>query len=90
MYLFAYIFISGDVISCTLWEAHAMKFYNYYNNQPIVQPLIILLTNARVKEGQGDGTNTSCVSFKESNYPRTVSNSWCGSKLLIDEEIPDI
>ncbi|KAE9605010.1 hypothetical protein Lalb_Chr10g0092601 [Lupinus albus] len=24
----------GDVISCTLWEAHAIKFLNYYNNQP--------------------------------------------------------
>ncbi|KAF1865958.1 hypothetical protein Lal_00041655, partial [Lupinus albus] len=71
------IFISGDVISCTLWETHAMNFFNYFNNQPIVQPLIILLTNARVKEGQG-------------NYPPTVSNSWCCSKLLIDEEITNI
>ncbi|KAE9586524.1 putative nucleic acid-binding protein [Lupinus albus] len=49
----------GDVISCTLWETHAMKFFNYFNNQSIVQPLIILLTNARVKEGHGDVTNTS-------------------------------
>ncbi|KAE9617641.1 hypothetical protein Lalb_Chr03g0037511 [Lupinus albus] len=24
----------GDVISCTLWEAHAIKFLNFYNNQP--------------------------------------------------------
>ncbi|KAF1883747.1 hypothetical protein Lal_00012664 [Lupinus albus] len=67
----------GDVISCTLWEAHAIKNFNYYNNQPIVQPLIILLANAKVKEGQG-------------NYSPTVSNTWCGSKLLIDEEIPNI
>ncbi|KAF1872484.1 hypothetical protein Lal_00016785 [Lupinus albus] len=62
----------GDVISCTLWEAHVIKFLNYYNNQPSLQPLVILLTNARVKEG---------------NYSPTVSNSWSGSKLLIDEEI---
>ncbi|KAF1876975.1 hypothetical protein Lal_00012449, partial [Lupinus albus] len=33
-----------DVISCTLWEAHAMKFLNFYNNQPSLQPLVILLT----------------------------------------------
>ncbi|KAF1892386.1 hypothetical protein Lal_00010851 [Lupinus albus] len=64
----------GDVISYTLWEAHAIKFLNFFNNQPSLQPLVILLTNARVKEGQG-------------NYPPTVSNSWSGSKLLIDEEI---
>ncbi|KAF1872451.1 hypothetical protein Lal_00016749 [Lupinus albus] len=44
---------SGDVINCTLWESHAMKFMNYYNNQPIREPMIILLTHARVKEGQG-------------------------------------
>ncbi|KAE9599434.1 putative nucleic acid-binding protein [Lupinus albus] len=56
-FIFSMKDICGDVISCTLWETHAMKFYNYYNNQPIVQPLIILLTNARVKEGQGD----SCI-----------------------------
>ncbi|KAF1858965.1 hypothetical protein Lal_00000787 [Lupinus albus] len=42
----------GDVISCTLWEAYAIKFLNFYNNQPSLQPLVILLTNARVKEGQ--------------------------------------
>ncbi|KAF1881976.1 hypothetical protein Lal_00038620 [Lupinus albus] len=55
-------------------EAHAIKFLNFYNNLPNRQPLVILLTNARVKDGQG-------------NYPPTVSNSWSGSKLLIDEEI---
>ncbi|CAL0305314.1 unnamed protein product [Lupinus luteus] len=44
----------GDVITCTLWDSHAMKFFNYYNNnQPIGEAMIILLTNARVKEGQG-------------------------------------
>ncbi|KAF1865463.1 hypothetical protein Lal_00004838 [Lupinus albus] len=60
-----------------------MNFFNYFNNQPIVQPSVILLTNARVKEGQCHVTN-------KSNYPPTVSNSWCGSKLLIDEEITNI
>ncbi|KAE9591205.1 putative nucleic acid-binding protein [Lupinus albus] len=50
----------GDVISCTLWEAHAIKFLNFYNNQPTLQPLVILLTNARVKEGQCDYTNSTC------------------------------
>ncbi|KAE9584759.1 hypothetical protein Lalb_Chr25g0281591 [Lupinus albus] len=60
-FLFLFQFLKlGDVISCTLWETHAMNFFNYFNNQPIVQPLIILLTNARVKEGQGDVNNTSC------------------------------
>ncbi|KAF1872128.1 hypothetical protein Lal_00033782, partial [Lupinus albus] len=57
-----------------LKKAHAIKFLSFYNNLPSLQPLVILLTNARVKEDQG-------------NYPPTVSNSWSGSKLLIDEEI---
>ncbi|KAF1865914.1 hypothetical protein Lal_00033375 [Lupinus albus] len=65
-------YLPGGVISCTLWEAHAIKFLNFCNNQPSLQPLVILLTNARVKED---------------NYLPTVSNSWSGSKLLIDEEI---
>ncbi|XP_019462435.1 PREDICTED: uncharacterized protein LOC109361385 [Lupinus angustifolius] len=43
----------GDVITCTLWEAHTTKFFNYYNNQPISEPMIILLAHARVKKGQG-------------------------------------
>ncbi|XP_019450629.1 PREDICTED: uncharacterized protein LOC109352901 [Lupinus angustifolius] len=38
--------------------------------------MIVLLTHARVKEGQG-------------KYLPTVSNSWCGSKILIDDEILD-
>ncbi|KAE9614426.1 hypothetical protein Lalb_Chr05g0227961 [Lupinus albus] len=50
----------GDVISCTLWEAHAIKFLSFYNNLPSLQPLVILLTNARVKEDQGDYTNSTC------------------------------
>ncbi|KAF1884561.1 hypothetical protein Lal_00028440, partial [Lupinus albus] len=75
-------FRSDLLIVVMLFHAHygrhmQLKFFNYFNNQPIVQPLVILLTNARVKEGQG-------------NYPPTVSNSWCGSKLLIDEEITNI
>ncbi|XP_019416144.1 PREDICTED: replication protein A 70 kDa DNA-binding subunit-like [Lupinus angustifolius] len=67
---------SGDVITCTLWESHAMKFFNCYNNFTIGEPLIVLLTHERVKEGQG-------------KYPPSVSNSWCGSKILIGDEIPD-
>ncbi|KAE9617002.1 hypothetical protein Lalb_Chr03g0030751 [Lupinus albus] len=55
----------GDIISCTLWETHAMKSFNYFNNQPIVQPLVILLTNARVKKGQGHATNKSCRVLKK-------------------------
>ncbi|XP_019436881.1 PREDICTED: uncharacterized protein LOC109343166 isoform X1 [Lupinus angustifolius] len=53
-----------------------MKFFNCYNNFTIGEPMIVVLTHARVKEGQG-------------KYPPTVSNSWCGSKILIDDEIPD-
>ncbi|CAL0305323.1 unnamed protein product [Lupinus luteus] len=68
---------SGDVITCTLWEAHAMKLISYYDNKQIGEPMVILLSNCRVKEGQG-------------KYPPTVSNSWSGSKILIDKEIGNI
>ncbi|KAF1893763.1 hypothetical protein Lal_00002287 [Lupinus albus] len=68
---------SGDFINCTLWESHATKFEKHYNNHCNVEPMIILLTHARIKEGQG-------------KYPHSISNSWCGSKILIGEEIPNI
>ncbi|XP_019427045.1 PREDICTED: uncharacterized protein LOC109335358 [Lupinus angustifolius] len=57
--IFNLIGSSGDVITCTFLESHAMKFFNCYNN------------------------------FTIGKYPPTVSNSWCGSKILIDDEIPD-
>ncbi|KAE9604528.1 hypothetical protein Lalb_Chr11g0072791 [Lupinus albus] len=38
--------------------------------------MVMILTHARVKEGRG-------------KYPPSLRNSWCGSKLLIDDEIPD-
>ncbi|KAL6508619.1 hypothetical protein OROGR_023330 [Orobanche gracilis] len=69
--------ISGDLISCTLWEEHAIKFMNYCHSKPIDAPIIIILTHAWIKESQG-------------KYPPSVSNSWYGSKLLINEDIPDI
>ncbi|KAE9603804.1 putative nucleic acid-binding protein [Lupinus albus] len=68
---------SGDFINYTLWESHATKFEKHYNNHCNVEPMIILLTHARIKEGQG-------------KYPHSISNSWCGSKILIGEEIPNI
>ncbi|CAL0324834.1 unnamed protein product [Lupinus luteus] len=68
---------SGDVINCTMWESHVVKLFNYYSNRPVGEPMIILLTHARVKEGQG-------------KYPPTISNSWSESKILIDEEIVNI
>ncbi|KAF1874926.1 hypothetical protein Lal_00007542 [Lupinus albus] len=75
---------SGDFINCTMWESHATKFEKHYNNHCNVEPMIILLTHARIKEGQDDDN------FVHSNYPHSISNSWCGSKILIGEEIPNI
>ncbi|CAL0309709.1 unnamed protein product [Lupinus luteus] len=54
MVIFSMKDFCGDVITYTLWEAHAMKFFNCYNNQPTGGPMIILLTHARVKEGKCD------------------------------------
>ncbi|KAF1885780.1 hypothetical protein Lal_00008520 [Lupinus albus] len=53
-----------------------IKFLNCYNNQSTGKPMMMILTRARVKEWQG-------------MYPPAVINSWRGSKLLIDDEIPD-
>ncbi|KAE9612272.1 putative nucleic acid-binding protein [Lupinus albus] len=44
---------SGDLLTCTLWESHAIKFLNCYNNQLSGKTMVMILTHARVKEGQG-------------------------------------
>ncbi|KAH1228524.1 Replication protein A DNA-binding subunit C [Glycine max] len=60
--------LSNELVSCTLWDD-----YCHENEGPI----IVLLTNARIKEGQG-------------SYPCSVSNSLKASKLTINEPLAPI
>ncbi|KAF1888822.1 hypothetical protein Lal_00036864 [Lupinus albus] len=54
----------GDVISCTLWEAHAIKFLNYYNNQPSLHRILPERELSRLGEKWHFGdveTDMTCV-----------------------------
>ncbi|KAL2972066.1 hypothetical protein AAZX31_15G234100, partial [Glycine max] len=69
--------LSGQVLSCTLWEDCCLQFLAYLNEVENDRPIIILLTHARIKEGQG-------------SYPSSVSNSLKVSKLMINELVLEI
>ncbi|WJX82879.1 hypothetical protein P8452_65588 [Trifolium repens] len=64
-----------DVV--TLWDALSVKFIDFFNNRSDLGPVVLIIKHARVKETQG-------------NYPLQFTNVWNGTKLLFDENIPEI
>ncbi|XP_058764311.1 uncharacterized protein LOC131637723 [Vicia villosa] len=56
----------------TLWGQLAVQLYEYYKNNKQASNIVIVLINARVKEAQG-------------GFPVSVSNTWNGPKLLIND-----
>ncbi|KAG5028775.1 hypothetical protein JHK87_012289 [Glycine soja] len=69
--------LSGEILSCTLWENYCMQFLSYLNERGNDRPMVIILTHARIKDVQG-------------SYPASVSNSFKASKLLINDPILEI
>ncbi|KAE9621998.1 putative nucleic acid-binding protein [Lupinus albus] len=69
----------GDIITCNLWHSLAMKFINYYKKRRNGEPMIILLTNAKVKKAKGCSSSIVLI-FNFMKY--IVSSSCCGSKLF--------
>ncbi|KAH1215114.1 Replication protein A DNA-binding subunit B [Glycine max] len=69
--------LSGEILSCTLWENYYMQFLSYLNERGNDGPMVIILTHARIKDAQG-------------SFPASVSNSFKASKLLINEPILEI
>ncbi|WJX96853.1 hypothetical protein P8452_77997 [Trifolium repens] len=68
---------SEHLLDCTLWDALAAEFLERYNNRTDFGPFVLIINHARVKEAQGI-------------YPLQLSNVWNGTKLLFDENIPEI
>ncbi|KAL5194228.1 Replication protein A DNA-binding subunit B [Glycine soja] len=68
--------LSGEILSCTLWENYSAQFLSYLNERGD-RPMVIILTHARIKDAQG-------------SYPASVSNSFKASKLLINDPILEI
>ncbi|KAL5128386.1 Replication factor A protein 1 [Glycine soja] len=45
--------LSGEILSCTLWENYCMQFLSYLNERGNDGLMVIILTHARVKDAQG-------------------------------------
>ncbi|KAL5177373.1 Replication protein A DNA-binding subunit C [Glycine soja] len=69
--------LSGEILSCTLWENYCTQFLSYLNEPGDDGSMVIILTHARIKDAQG-------------SYPASVSNSFKASKLLINDPILEI
>ncbi|XP_058783097.1 uncharacterized protein LOC131657750 [Vicia villosa] len=70
--VFSIVDASKTVVQCTLWGQLAVQLYEYYKNNKQASDIVIVLINARVKEAQG-------------GFPISVSNTWNGTKLLIND-----
>ncbi|KAL5170274.1 Replication protein A DNA-binding subunit B [Glycine soja] len=55
--------LSGEILSCTLWENYCTQFLSYLNERGDDGPMVIILTHAIIKDAQG-------------SYPASVSNSF--------------
>ncbi|GAU36987.1 hypothetical protein TSUD_150220 [Trifolium subterraneum] len=66
-----------NVLDCTLWDSLSASFLDIYNSRGDFDPLVLIMKHARVKEPQG-------------LYPLQFTNAWNGTKLLFDENIPEI
>ncbi|KAL5173005.1 hypothetical protein HKD37_16G045636 [Glycine soja] len=62
---------------CLSYPYEVMDFLSYLNERGDDGPMVIILTNARIKDAQG-------------SYPALVSNSFKASKLLINDPILEI
>ncbi|XP_058733752.1 uncharacterized protein LOC131605411 [Vicia villosa] len=70
--VFSIVDASKTVVQCTLWGQLAVQLYEYYKNNKQASDIVIVIINARVKEAQG-------------GFPVSVSNTWNGTKLLIND-----
>ena len=46
-------FFSNKLVSFTLLDDYCVQFLEYLDQHETERPIIVLLTNARIKEGQG-------------------------------------
>ncbi|RZB42569.1 hypothetical protein D0Y65_053231, partial [Glycine soja] len=44
--------LHNELVSCTLWDDYCVQFLEYLDQHENEGPIIVLLTNARIKEGQ--------------------------------------
>ncbi|KAK2370884.1 hypothetical protein QL285_083889 [Trifolium repens] len=69
--------LSGTVLDCILWESVASNFMEYCKNRTEEGPMIMIIRRARLQK-------------PTVRYPLQISNAWNGTKLIINQDIPDI
>ncbi|KAK2392301.1 hypothetical protein QL285_065676 [Trifolium repens] len=69
--------LSDNTVDCTLWDPLSVKFLDAYNSHNDAAPFVFIMRHARIKEAQGQ-------------YPLQFTNVWSGTKLLFDDNIPEI
>ena len=48
-----FFLFSNQLLSRTLWDDYYLQFLEYLDQHETERPIIVMLTNARIKEGQG-------------------------------------
>ncbi|GAU45447.1 hypothetical protein TSUD_107390 [Trifolium subterraneum] len=69
--------LRSNVLDCILWDALSVEFLSNYNQQNDLGHVVMIMKHAKVKEPQGV-------------YPLQLTNAWNGTKLLFDQNIPEI
>ncbi|KAK2389502.1 replication protein A 70 kDa DNA-binding subunit B [Trifolium repens] len=69
--------LAGKILDCILWEATASKFIEYCKSRTETGPLIIIFRHAR-------------LILPTERYPLQISNAWTGTRLIINEDVPEI
>ncbi|KAL5124770.1 hypothetical protein HKD37_02G005110 [Glycine soja] len=67
----------GQAVTCTLWDDLCLQWVNYLREAGGMKTMVIMLIHTRIKEAKGV-------------YPITITNTWQGSKLLINESLLEI
>ncbi|KAG4912473.1 hypothetical protein JHK82_053060 [Glycine max] len=67
--------LSNQLLSCTLWDDYYVQFLEYLDHHESEGPIIVLLTNARIKEGQELGIEIRSVFTRRSQWSSQPSGS---------------
>ncbi|KAG5111784.1 hypothetical protein JHK82_035053 [Glycine max] len=67
--------LSNQLLSRTLWDDYYLQFLEYLDQHETERPIIVMLTNARIKEGQELGIEIHSVLTRRSQWSSQASGS---------------
>ncbi|WJX78859.1 hypothetical protein P8452_62041 [Trifolium repens] len=66
-----------NIVTATLWDKFQTEFLTKYRELQGAKPVIVIIKHGKIKEPQGV-------------YDLTISNAWNGTKLIMDQDLPEI